>query len=106
MYDDSNMRLLQLSSENRPYTDVREIMAVVNSVEASHDLEDRPGPDEIRANLQVDEGLCIGQKPRIILLDDVITAGAHFKACQALLQPYFPESSISGLFIARRAVRN
>ncbi|MFZ2784703.1 MAG: hypothetical protein WAZ36_09905 [Sediminibacterium sp.] len=106
MYDDRGIRLLNLFAQKRQHADVREIISVLESIDASHDLENRPAPDAIRANLVVDENLCTNSKPKIILVDDVITAGSHFKACQSILQPFFPDSIISGLFIARRAVRN
>jgi predicted amidophosphoribosyltransferase len=53
------------------------------------------------SNLAIDKKLCQDQKQNIILVDDVITQGAHFKACKTLLQQEFPNSKIKGLFIAR-----
>ncbi len=39
----------------------------------------------------------------IIIFDDVLTTGAHFKAVEAVLRTHFPELPIAGLFLARRA---
>jgi len=37
----------------------------------------------------------------IVLIDDVITSGSHFKACQRLIMEHHPEISVSGLFWGR-----
>jgi 8-oxo-dGTP pyrophosphatase MutT (NUDIX family) len=37
----------------------------------------------------------------IILFDDIITSGAHFKAVQEIIHKAFPNAPIIGLFVAR-----
>jgi adenine/guanine phosphoribosyltransferase-like PRPP-binding protein len=37
---------------------------------------------------------------RIAIVDDILTTGAHFKACKTVLQERFPEAQIFGIFIA------
>ena len=37
----------------------------------------------------------------IVLVDDVITTGAHFKACQRMIREYHPEVEIAGAFWAK-----
>lgn len=37
----------------------------------------------------------------IVLVDDVITSGAHFKACQRLIHEHHPDIEIAGVFWAK-----
>jgi predicted amidophosphoribosyltransferase len=39
---------------------------------------------------------------KIGIVDDVLTAGTHFRAMHGFLQPRFPDAQIVGIFIARR----
>ena len=41
-------------------------------------------------------------KDKVILVDDIITTGSHFKACKSIIKKEFPEVEGQGLFIARR----
>ena len=104
-YDDRGVRLLQRFCEGRPHEDIRDMISSRQTVVASHDRQDRPRPEEILENLELDPKQCVDQKPRIVLFDDLITTGAHFKACKELLTPAFPNSTIEGLFIARRNIK-
>ena len=37
----------------------------------------------------------------IAIVDDVITTGAHFKACQELILEQYPHAAIYGIFLAK-----
>ena len=41
-------------------------------------------------------------RQRVILFDDLLTTGKHFKCCQRRLRERWPELRIDGLFLARR----
>lgn len=56
-------------------------------------------PEEIYQSLKW-KGLN-ARKRVIVLVDDVITSGAHFKACQRLIKENKPRISIIGIFWAR-----
>jgi predicted amidophosphoribosyltransferase len=38
---------------------------------------------------------------KIMLLDDVVTTGAHFSACSGIIRRHHPEAQIFGLFLAK-----
>jgi predicted amidophosphoribosyltransferase len=81
--------------------DVRELLACQASMPASHRSDRRPKPPEIRANYEIVEALCHPPPVAIGLVDDVLTAGAHFRAAKDLLAERFPGIRIVGLFYAR-----
>jgi predicted amidophosphoribosyltransferase len=83
--------------------DIRELLIQRQTMEAAHDADVRPGPDEIAAAYQIDEKLCAPPPYAIALFDDVITTGAHFVAARRALNGRFPQVQIFGLFVARRA---
>ena len=82
--------------------DIRELVIQRQTMEAAHDADIRPGPDQIAAGYQIDENLCKSPPNAIALFDDVITTGAHFVAARRVLQARFPQKRIFGFFIARR----
>jgi predicted amidophosphoribosyltransferase len=99
MYDDRMIQVLNKFCAEKKNAEMREIISIKKNMTPTH--VSKLSPEEILEYLEVDEELCEDQKEKIIIVDDVITDGAHFKACQTLLQPLFPNSSISGLFIAQ-----
>jgi hypothetical protein len=99
LYDDRIVQVLNNFCNNRPNAEFREIISVTANMTPTH--EAKMSPDEILQFLAVNKARCQPQKENIVLVDDVITEGAHFKACQTLLRAEFPNSRITGLFIAR-----
>jgi predicted amidophosphoribosyltransferase len=82
--------------------DIRELLIQRQTMEAAHDADVRPGPDQVAASYQIDESLREPAPKAIALFDDVITTGAHFVAARRVLQGQFPQARIFGFFIARR----
>jgi hypothetical protein len=82
--------------------DIRELLAAKTSREAAHKPGAiRPGMQDHLNNFILDE-LQKNPRPRwIILFDDIITSGAHFKAAQTIIQKKFSKLPIIGLFVAR-----
>ena len=52
--------------------------------------------------LEINEEICAPQPQTIILFDDVITVGSHFKACKNLLNQRLTDVNVRGVFVARR----
>lgn len=103
LYDNRVVQLLnRLTSDFG--ADIREILYLDESIEASHERQDRPSPDELEELFLIDESLCKKVPKKIMIFDDMVTAGAHFRAAKNILQAKFPKAEIIGVFIARRVL--
>lgn len=76
-----------------------EPIVVKNTIEASH----CGGTRNVRELSQNYEWIGFSQKPDcpIVLIDDVLTKGAHFRACKDLILHHYNELSVVGLFWAK-----
>lgn len=103
-YDDRMTAILRTAQTMNPSLDFRELVLQNQSTAASHtSTASRPTPDEIMANYSLDASLLAGIRRNIVIFDDVLTAGSHFKAMKQFLRQHLPEASILGLFVARTA---
>ena len=101
LYDDRMLEILNIYSGGSGI-DIREIVVQDQSMEPSRVLGAlRPGQEELLKNYRVDERLCSPEPSTIVVVDDVLTSGAHYKAMKTVLLRRFPESNIVGLFLAR-----
>jgi len=82
--------------------DVRELVVQTQSTEAAHESNFRPTVEELLAIYQIDENLTVPAPNRIAIVDDVLTAGTHFRAMHTVLSARFPGIPTVGMFIARR----
>ena len=83
---------------------ISELVLSIESRQATHKIaegEPRSDIQELAENLRIDENECEGLRPNIILFDDVVTTGAHFKACKQVIMERFPDKKVVGLFLAR-----
>lgn len=101
MYDDRMSCLVQAIDSDHP-VDCRELVIQTESTEAVHEQDDRPGPEDIRELYELDQDLLDPEPEKIVICDDVLTTGAHFKAVKDILEGAFPNAEIVGCFIARR----
>jgi hypothetical protein len=101
LYDD---RVLQLVTKMADETaDIRELIYIKKNMPPSHGSDNRLNPDQIYSYFNIDPKLLNPTPQRIILVDDVITAGAHYKAAKRILLEQFPKiKEVRGVFIARR----
>lgn len=101
LHDDRVMRMLRQIRPNGPL-DIRELIVQSQSTAAAHELQSRPGPDDIFQHYHFSAAR-MQPRPQVIgIFDDVLTTGAHFKAAQLLLRSQFPDTKIIGFFVARR----
>lgn len=98
-YDDRILRTLNLI--NPQECEVKELLTFINDMEPAHKAAKRPTVQELMQNISLD-GNEVEVRENIILFDDVVTTGCHFKACKNILAKAFPEANILGMFIARR----
>jgi predicted amidophosphoribosyltransferase len=83
--------------------DVRELVIQKKSMEATHVSTKRHTIDELVANYEIDEEEAGEKAPtHIVIVDDMMTAGAHYRAMRKVLKKRFPGVPISGVFLARR----
>ena len=102
-YDD---RVEQICRGIGPNVDVRPLVRQNVSMEAAHmsGAGPRPTIDDLLFAYEIDESHAVPDPISIGIVDDVLTAGTHFKAVQQVLTARFPQASIYGIFIARRVL--
>jgi hypothetical protein len=85
--------------------DVRSLLRQSMSTEADHNAGSRLTPDALHALMELDISQlnALPVRQAIVLLDDVLTTGKHFKCCERRPREFVPANvPILGVFIARR----
>ncbi|MEO9778063.1 MAG: hypothetical protein ABJH07_07020 [Sedimentitalea sp.] len=102
LYDNRMEQICNLIRPNN--VDVRNLVVQNQSMIASH--ERPPGTritiDELVASYSIDESLAEPHPSAIAVVDDMLTAGTHYRSMHTVLSQRFPQAYICGLFIARR----
>ncbi len=99
LYDD---RITLVIWQLGPTVDGREIVRQVVTTAGAHLRQDRPWPQQLYDNYEIDEDETEPHPVAIAVVDDVLTTGAHFKAMKRILCERFEGVKVSGLFLARR----
>lgn len=103
MYDSRLMQVLAVMSKEHD-ADVRELVLQRESVAPAHESDVRPSIPDLVGNYVIDEKVAAAPlRKNLVIFDDVLTTGCHFKALQTTLLERFPKVGIFGLFVARRA---
>lgn len=102
LYDDRMLQILQETFKNNANVDIRELIVQISSKQASHLSATRPTIQDLEKNYQLDPAACVNLKGTVLLVDDVLTSGAHFKAIKNVINKQYPKIIVSGLFICRR----
>jgi len=104
-YDDRVLQIARIMTAGLS-CDVRELVLQRESMPAAHECEEgqRPKPADYFANFYVDEDVATPVPTRILVVDDVLTAGAHFAGIKRRLLERFPEVILFGCFFARRVL--
>ena len=99
-HPDYDSRLISILSAVRPpLLDIRPLVAL--SSEGFDAKQKGLRPAERALNYTIDEDLADPEPETIILFDDILTTGCHFKAMELVLKERFPGAGILGLFLAR-----
>jgi len=101
-HDDRVERICRLMRQPAP--DVRALVAQGQSTSASHEVAqgERVTVAELLALYAINEALAVPAPQAIAIVDDVLTAGTHYRAMHQVLSERFPSVPIIGLFVARR----
>lgn len=107
MYDDRMMAMLthlnaHVRRSNGYDIDIRELVSQTQSTEAAHDTDTRPSPAELAALYRIDQGALAGVRDGLLICDDVLTTGCHFRAMEQVLSTALPGRPCYGVFLARR----
>ncbi|AJQ92296.1 hypothetical protein [Gynuella sunshinyii] len=104
LYDDRLVQILEAFCKIMPLAHFSEILKQKASTRSSHECADgnRLKPDELEANYEIDNSKFDEVRENIVIFDDMLTTGSHFKAAQSVLHRVLPDRKIAGLFIARR----
>lgn len=93
-------RLLDTLHAVRPrLPDIRPLVAL--SDDAFDAKQKGLRPAERARHYLVDEEIADPEPKTIVLFDDVLTTGCHYKAMELVLKERFPEAEVLGLFLAR-----
>lgn len=100
--DDRVERICRLMRQPPP--DVRSLVVQNQSTIASHEADqgERVTVDELLTLYTINEDLTVPAPRAIGIVDDVLTAGTHYRAMHTVLSQRFPTAPIIGLFVARR----
>ncbi len=103
-HPDFDNRMEQIARLIRPGLDVRNLVIQAQSTHAAHEVGagDRVTVEELLELYSINEAIAAPTPRQIGILDDVLTAGTHFRAMKIKLAQRFPGVPIVGLFIARR----
>lgn len=107
-YDDRLIRTLKTAFAGYD-ADIRALLRQSANTTPDHATEDRTTPEELFDVLEVDHSELIKAPLRstVILFDDVITTGKHFKCCERRLREVVPaDILIVGIFVARRIIKS
>ena len=100
-YDDRLIQILRQVGQGFD-ADIREMVLQRQTMPASHEGE-RASITELVANYTVvDALLAPPPRGRVVIFDDVLTTGRHYKAMQQVLNAAYPGVPSPGLFVARR----
>lgn len=102
-YDDRVLQILLHACP--PGSDIRELLVCKEDREAAHESDhNRPSVAEIQANYYLNPLMDEAVREKVVIFDDVITAGSHYKACRLFIESHFPGRAITGVFAARRVI--
>ncbi len=101
-HDDRMLQICNLMAAELACVEVSELFVTRRSVQASHLSRVRPTKERLKENIRMmirDDAY--RPAPLVVLLDDVLTSGAHYSACKELLEGVFPAVTVVGVFVAR-----
>jgi len=104
-FDDRLLRTLGIAFGDYD-VDVRGLLLQRHNTVADHAVSSRLRAEALHALLCVDDHALLARplRERIVLFDDVLTSGKHYKCAERRLREALPPIPISGVFLLRRAL--
>lgn len=82
--------------------DVRELLVQTTSAAADHESDERITKSGLSTIVDIDPQVLVNPvRDFVVLFDDVLASGKHFKVCQERLREILPDRQIVGVFVAR-----
>ena len=100
-YDDRLVKILEIAKSLNEKLDFCEIVTQKSTMPPSHLTECRNNPVQLENNYEVDKISLNKARSAIVVFDDVLTAGSHFRAMKNVILKNRRNIKIIGLFIAR-----
>jgi hypothetical protein len=102
-YDDRIERVVETIAAGLEGVNWLPLLSMTQSIESYHQRTEGRDPDELYAMMQVeaDQAAQYQTGSLIVVLDDVLTSGAHFTAARRHIQGTFPEATVIGIFWAK-----
>lgn len=105
-FDDRLIQVCSRVAARIPNMDSIELLTIDHTVGAAHLRKGPRRVDDLAAHIQVDDTQSIHLYRSILIFDDVISSGAHFKACRKAMESVYGRTlPVYGLFWARTPVR-
>jgi hypothetical protein len=104
-YDDRLPRILR-TAFGHYQLDLRCALYQRQAMPADHGRARRLSADALLRVIGLERELLVREplRERIVLFDDVLTSGKHYKCCERRLRELLADVPISGLFVARRVL--
>jgi len=99
-YDDRLPRVLAHAFQGWN-ADVREMLRLTQSTPADHESVDRLTFDGLLRITELTKPVKAALRPVIVIVDDVLNSGKHFKVAQSLIKARCSNAEIRGVFLAR-----
>lgn len=101
-YDDRLVQVLKRVQQEKRDLDFRLLVEQLQPISAAHTVppEQRPNIQELYQLYAFNSPLKLPIPKKIVIFDDVLTKGTHFKAMQKVLIHQYPNVPVVGLFIA------
>ena len=89
--------LCSIVSGNVPWVTYLPALDTISDLGKTHAGDVRRNPEPIARNIAIASPI---SAPVVVLIDDVLTTGAHFAACKSIVERVDPGSSVIGLFLS------
>lgn len=102
-YDDRMWQVVKGVCEGKG-GDARELIKQIESYDAAHlasDAKTRIKPAALQRLYKLDPA---PPKPTVLLFDDVLSAGCHYRAAKSAILSQYPDTRVVGFFLARRVL--